>query len=314
MTVRSATILLTLLCMGGATPSLASDKPKNCPEAPAASKVQYLLSSQVDVTSMLPPPPHGAAQQQQDLDAVLAAQRAAHKAGTLEHAIADATEDCVRFSDALGYDLSAKEAEKALAFVNKAAHEAGNTVGAAKNYWKRPRPYMASSQVEKLADMTLAFYQQDYAKQQQRRKEEEAQRDPACPAPKAEPPDDLQKLQAGWEKYLREDAYHSYPSGHTTFGTACAIVLSQLVPEQRDALFARSRDYGNSRMVVGAHYASDVEAGRLAGTSAMMLMSENAGYERDLATARTQLRALMKLPAEVPDLEPPKVSDKTASP
>lgn len=314
MQTTAVKILLTLLWVGVAAPLWADDAPKNCPQPPPPSTTQYLLSSQVDATPMLPPPPHNAQQQQQDLDAVLAAQRAAHKAGTTERAVLDSETNCARFSDALGYDLSAKGTEKSLAFVNKAALEAATFAGSPKRYWKRPRPYLASSQVERLGDMAPDFYEKNYAKIQQQRSAEEAKRDPACPAPKPGPPEDMAKLKAGWDKQMRDDGFRSYPSGHTTFGTACAIILSQMVPEQRDALFARSRDYGASRMVVGAHYPSDIESGRLAGTSAMTLMSENAAYERDLATARTELRAAMNLPAALPDLEPPKISDKAASP
>ncbi len=57
----------------------------------------------------------------------------------------------------------------------------------------------------------------------------------------------------------------SYPSGHTTYGTAIGAVLAQMVPEKRDVLYARSADYGHSRMIAGVHYRSDVDAGKLLG-------------------------------------------------
>jgi acid phosphatase (class A) len=62
------------------------------------------------------------------------------------------------------------------------------------------------------------------------------------------------------------DAYDSYPSGHATFGYMSAILLAQMVPEKRDALFARGREFGANRVVDGVHYPSDVEAGRIDGT------------------------------------------------
>jgi acid phosphatase (class A) len=58
----------------------------------------------------------------------------------------------------------------------------------------------------------------------------------------------------------------SYPSGHTTFGTAVGAVLSQMVPEKRGEFLARAADYGHSRMIAGVHYRSDVEAGKVLGT------------------------------------------------
>ncbi|MBS0234908.1 MAG: phosphatase PAP2 family protein [Proteobacteria bacterium] len=57
----------------------------------------------------------------------------------------------------------------------------------------------------------------------------------------------------------------SYPSGHTTFGTAVGAVLAQMVPEKRAEFLARAADYGRSRMIAGVHYRSDVEAGKLLG-------------------------------------------------
>jgi hypothetical protein len=54
----------------------------------------------------------------------------------------------------------------------------------------------------------------------------------------------------------------SYPSGHTTYGYAGAILLAILVPERYPQMIVRSAEYGNDRIIVGAHYAMDVLAGR----------------------------------------------------
>ena len=48
------------------------------------------------------------------------------------------------------------------------------------------------------------------------------------------------------EKLLRKDG--SYPSGHTSIGWAWALVLAELAPERRDALLARGRAFGESRL------------------------------------------------------------------
>jgi hypothetical protein len=54
----------------------------------------------------------------------------------------------------------------------------------------------------------------------------------------------------------------SYPSGHTTYGYTGALVLALLVPERYQQMIARGAEYGNDRIIMGAHYAMDVMGGR----------------------------------------------------
>jgi hypothetical protein len=54
----------------------------------------------------------------------------------------------------------------------------------------------------------------------------------------------------------------SYPSGHTTYGYTGAVVLAVLVPERYPQMMVRGAEYGNDRIIMGAHYAMDVLAGR----------------------------------------------------
>jgi hypothetical protein len=54
----------------------------------------------------------------------------------------------------------------------------------------------------------------------------------------------------------------SYPSGHTTYGYTGAVVLAVLVPERYQQMIARGAEYGNDRILIGAHYAMDVMGGR----------------------------------------------------
>lgn len=54
----------------------------------------------------------------------------------------------------------------------------------------------------------------------------------------------------------------SYPSGHTTYGYTGALVLALLVPERYQQMIARGAEYGNDRILLGAHYAMDVLGGR----------------------------------------------------
>ena len=54
----------------------------------------------------------------------------------------------------------------------------------------------------------------------------------------------------------------SFPSGHTTYGTMSSLLLALLVPERYGAMVTRGAEYGNDRIILGAHYAMDVIAGR----------------------------------------------------
>src|SRR3954447_22006919 len=54
----------------------------------------------------------------------------------------------------------------------------------------------------------------------------------------------------------------SYPSGHTTYGYTESLLFAILVPARYQQMIARAAEYGNNRIVIGAHYAMDVLAGR----------------------------------------------------
>jgi hypothetical protein len=54
----------------------------------------------------------------------------------------------------------------------------------------------------------------------------------------------------------------SYPSGHTTYGYTGALIMAILVPERYQEMIAGGAEYGNDRIIVGAHYVMDVMGGR----------------------------------------------------
>jgi acid phosphatase (class A) len=90
-------------------------------------------------------------------------------------------------------------------------------------------------------------------------------------------------------------AYDSYPSGHATFGYMSAILLAQMVPEKRAALFTRGREYGENRVVDGVHYPSDVEAGRIDGTLVAAALMANPKFQQAFAAAKAEVRAALGL-------------------
>lgn len=82
----------------------------------------------------------------------------------------------------------------------------------------------------------------------------------------------------------------AYPSGHGTNGTATGIVLAKILPEKKAELFARIKDYAWSRMIVGVHYHSDLDAGYTAGTLLAAAVMQNTEFQKEFEPAKAELR------------------------
>jgi acid phosphatase (class A) len=85
----------------------------------------------------------------------------------------------------------------------------------------------------------------------------------------------------------------AYPSGHTTIGYYMGVVLAAMVPEQREAIFARTQEFAESRMICGVHYRSDIEAGRTAGTVLAAVAMNHPQFRAEFAEAKAELRAAL---------------------
>ncbi|MFT9207905.1 acid phosphatase [Acetobacter orientalis] len=84
----------------------------------------------------------------------------------------------------------------------------------------------------------------------------------------------------------------AYPSGHTTWGWSTALVLSELLPERSTALLQRGRVYGESRIICGVHWVSDVQEGYLVGAAEIATMHGDADFRADMEAARAELATL----------------------
>ena len=71
----------------------------------------------------------------------------------------------------------------------------------------------------------------------------------------------------------------SFPSGHTTYGYTESTLLALLVPQRFQQMITRAAEYGNDRIVLGAHYTMDVIAGRtLAYYDISQMLANNPAY------------------------------------
>lgn len=80
----------------------------------------------------------------------------------------------------------------------------------------------------------------------------------------------------------------SYPSGHTTRGMATALVLAEMAPEYKDTILRRGFEYGESRIIVSAHYQSDVNAGYMCGAACVAAMHSVPDFMTDMEAARAE--------------------------
>ena len=91
-------------------------------------------------------------------------------------------------------------------------------------------------------------------------------------------PEDEEKLRAN----------SSYPSGHTTMGWAIALVLAEINPENQDAILKRGFEYGESRVIVGFHYQSDVDHARVITSALVNRLHANDEFKLQLQKAKDE--------------------------
>ena len=113
-----------------------------------ASEGHYVPAGSVDLTALLgPPPPPDSAAARADLDAVLAAQ-ATRTPADVQAAQDDAVVSVFRFADVLGPAFNGERLPKTMALFKAAGKDSTRIGVRAKQYWQRPRPFLASADVQ----------------------------------------------------------------------------------------------------------------------------------------------------------------------
>ncbi|MDB5475005.1 MAG: phoC [Phenylobacterium sp.] len=90
------------------------------------------------------------------------------------------------------------------------------------------------------------------------------------------------------EDWMKTNA--SYPSGHAMTGWAWGLILGELAPARLGKLMEAGGAIGDSRVICGVHYRSDVEAGRKLGASLVARLHADPAFQKDLAAARAELK------------------------
>ena len=81
----------------------------------------------------------------------------------------------------------------------------------------------------------------------------------------------------------------SYPSGHSALGWAWGLVLAGIAPDKADAVLQRAHAFGQSRVICGVHWQSDVDHGRVMGAAAVARLQSDPVFTAQVALARQEV-------------------------
>jgi len=94
------------------------------------------------------------------------------------------------------------------------------------------------------------------------------------------------------EKKRRDTS--SYPSGHSTRGWSMALILSEVNPARKEAILRHGYEYGQSRVICGYHWQSDVDAGRLMAGVAVAAFHSDPDFMKQLRKAKDEFAELVR--------------------
>lgn len=86
----------------------------------------------------------------------------------------------------------------------------------------------------------------------------------------------------------------SYPSGHTSIGWGTALVLAEINVMNQEAILKRGYEMGQSRVIAGFHYQSDVDAARWMCTAIVARLHADKGFTTQLKKAKKEFAKLDK--------------------
>ncbi len=85
----------------------------------------------------------------------------------------------------------------------------------------------------------------------------------------------------------------SYPGTNPAVVYAWAVILSELVPAQKEAIAAKADEIAQNRVLAGAQYPSDLAAAKTVGEAVARALLEKASFQQDLKGVRQELATRM---------------------
>jgi acid phosphatase (class A) len=87
---------------------------------------------------------------------------------------------------------------------------------------------------------------------------------------------------------------YAYPSGHAAVGMFYGLCLSDFIPDMRPIFMRRAMAFGQSRVIAGVHWPSDVKAGQDAAVAISNALAKNEEYLADRTQAELEFLSAFK--------------------
>lgn len=89
---------------------------------------------------------------------------------------------------------------------------------------------------------------------------------------------------------LSEDpSSYSYPSGHTTRAWTYGLILAELKPQNAIEILKVANGKGQSRVICGVHWQSDIEAAKMVATINFTILQTNEQFRKDFKNAQKEI-------------------------
>lgn len=86
----------------------------------------------------------------------------------------------------------------------------------------------------------------------------------------------------------------SYPSGHTCCAWGVALVLCEVAPAYQNQILARAYNFGYNRVIVGYHWPTDIDAGRLLACAVNAYLHANEDFRNLIKKAQAEYKKVAK--------------------
>ena len=97
-------------------------------------------------------------------------------------------------------------------------------------------------------------------------------------------------------KKLNDTNFQAYPSGHASASYVAAYIYQELLPEHTNLFVKNAYDMAFSREILGVHFPSDSEAGRVFARQFVNQLLKNETFKIDLEAARREIQSIKNQP------------------